>query len=386
MNFKNTISLLILIFSTSIFSQTKINILDSETKQPIPQARVVYNNEISYTNDDGFVLLPNDTKTINIFIPRYEQGSFEVKNIIELKPIYNEIEEVVLRPVDAKKIIATVLKNYDKNYETKTSIYNGTYKRKSEIDDNLNRILILDMDLWALNNKYDYRKNVDDFMQINLRNKKFDKNKRNDKTYIFNKKEDISSNENNLKAILQRYFLYNELVVLEYLTKNLKINGNIINEEGDLQTINFKSAETSNNEVTTFDGVMYFNKKENAISYLKVNHYQKNATSKYLTNFDKEATVLTNLFTVTYDMFKKTEKYIPAKITMNYEAYITLEDKTYPTIVLEEFIFSKHNFANKNGLSSKIDLSKNFLDNIKDDSIKDSKTLLSSEEQKFVDE
>lgn len=360
--------------------------MDSETKQPISQARVFYNNEISYTNDDGFVILPNDVKTINVFIPRYEQGSFEVKNIIELKPIYKEIQEVIIRPVDAKKIIALVLKNYDKNYEIKTSIYNGTYKTKSEIDDNLNRILLLDMDLWALNNKYDYRKNVNDFMQINLRNKKYDKNKRNDKTYIFNKKEDITSNENSLKAILQRYFLYNELIVLEYITKNLKISGNIINEEGDLQTINFKSEETSNNEVTNFDGVMYYNKKENSISYLKVNHYQKNATSKFLTNFDKEATISTNLFTVAYDMFKKTDKYIPAKIMMNYDGVIILEGKTYPTIVLEEFIFNKHNFANKNGLSNKIDLSKNFLDNIKDYSIKDSKTLLSSEEQKFVDE
>ncbi|PZU81943.1 MAG: hypothetical protein DI529_15175 [Chryseobacterium sp.] len=375
-----------LCFSIVLFSsQKKISIIDFETKQIIPQVRVIYNNEISYTNDDGFVMIPNEVKNIELFAPQYEQGVFPVNSSIELKPIYKEIQEVVIKTVDAKKIINSVLKDYDKNYEIKTSIYNGTFKTKSEIDNKLNRILVLDMDLWTLNNKYDYRKDIDQFMQVNLRNKKFDKNKKDDKNYIFNKKRNISPQEDKIKSFLQRFFLYNQLYIMDYYTKGLKINGTIINETRDVQTIKFKSDNMPDN-ILYYEGIMQYNKKENTISYIEVNHVQKKTEDKYLNIFDKEITVNTNLYTVTYDMFKKGEKYVPAKIMMKYEAGISLENKIYSAISIEEFIFNKHNFADKKGLSKKIDLSKSFLDNITDNSLKDSKTLLSTEEKKFVDE
>ena len=379
------LSLVILFFSSFLISQTKIKIIDSETQKPISEVRTVYNNEISYTNDDGFAVIPRDAENIELYAPRYEKGLFSVKNIIELKPIYKEIQEVVIKSVDAKKIINSVLKDYDKNYETKTSIYNGTYKTKSEIDNKLNRLLVMDMDLWTFNNKYDYRKDIDQFMQVNLRNKKFDKNKKDDNNYIFNKKSNISPQEDKIKAFLQRFFLYNQLYIMDFYTKGLKINGTIINETGDLQTIKFKSDKMPDN-ILYYHGIMQYNKKENTITYIEVNHIQKKAEDKYLNIFDQEMTVNTNLYTVTYDMFKKGEKYIPAKIMMKYEANISLENKIFSAISNEEFIFQKQYFADKTGLSKKIDLSKSFLDNIKNNTIKDTKTLLSTEEQKFVDE
>ena len=383
MNINKTFALFFLLLSIITFSQKKISLVDFETKKPIPQARVVYNNEISYTNDDGFVLLPSDAKTINIFILRYEQGSFEVENIIELKPIYNEIEEVIVRPVDAKKIFASVLKNYDKNYETKTSIYIGTYKTKSEIDDDLNRILLLDMDLWTLNNKFDYRKDIDEFMQINLRNKKFDKNRKDDKSYIFNVKNSTDESKY-IKSFLQRFFLYNQLLILDFHTKGFKINGKIIYENNDVLTIDFKSDEIPN-DVSIFEGTMQYNQKENTIIYLKCKQLQKNTLSKYTNYLDQEITTETSTFTVTYDMYKKGKKYIPAKIIMESDANFTIGDKTYAGTNYREFIYRTHNFANKKGLSNKIDLSKSITDAITDNTVKETKTLLSSEEQKFID-
>lgn len=388
MNLKKNFILFSACISLMLFSQNKISIIDAETKKPISQARVMYNNEISYTNDDGFIIIPDEEKNIEIFSPEYGQGIFAVKNIIELKHIYKEIQEVIIRPVDTKKIISSVLKDYDKNYETKTSIYNGTLKSKSIIDNKINRILVIDMDLWALDNQYNYRKNINEFMQVNFRNKKFDKNKREDKTYIFNRKTNLNSKEsqeNNIKSFLPKFFLYNQLYFIDYYTKGLKINGNIINEEGDVQTIKFKTDKMPIN-IKYCEGIMQYNKKENVIIYLQCNQIQENAIDKYLNVFDKEYTVTTNLFTVIYDMYKKGGKYIPAKITMNYEANISLENKIYPTTRTDEFIFRTHNFANRNGLSSKIDLNKNFLENIVDNSVKETKTLLSTEEQKFIDE
>jgi hypothetical protein len=381
----NKFFFLFFFISSFLFSQSKIRIVDSETKQPVSDARVSYNDELSYTNDDGFVMIPDHVKNIEISAPQYSRGIYIAKSTVELKPIYNQIDEVIIRTIDAKKIIASVLKNYTENYETKTSIFNGTFKTKSEIDNKINRILVIDMDLWALNNKYDYKKEINQFMQVNLRNKKYDKNRRNDKAYIFNKKSG-NREQKYIKNFLQQFFLYNQLYSMDYWTKGLKINGNVINEIGDIQTIKFKSEKTNTPDLLYYEGIMQYDKKTNAIIYLKCSQIQKNATEKYTNYFDQEIVINTNLYTVTYDMYKKNEKYIPAKITMENLSEATLENKTYPVTGYTEFVFRKHNFSNKNGLSEKIDLEKSFGDGVINNEIKDTKTLLSAEEQKFVDE
>ena len=383
MNINKTFALFFLLLSIITFSQKKISLVDFETKKPIPQARVVYNNEISYTNDDGLVTIPNDITSIQISSPEYGDNKYNVKDKIELKLLYKEIEEVVIRPIDAKKIIASVLREYDKNYETKTSIFNGTLKSKSDVDNDLNRILVMDLDLWTLNNKFDYRKDIDEFMQINLRNKKFDKNRKDDKSYIFNVKNSTDESKY-IKSFLQRFFLYNQLLILDFHTKGFKINGKIIYENNDVLTIDFKSDEIPN-DVSIFEGTMQYNQKENTIIYLKCKQLQKNTLSKYTNYLDQEITTETSTFTVTYDMYKKGKKYIPAKIIMESDANFTIGDKTYAGTNYREFIYRTHNFANKKGLSNKIDLSKSITDAITDNTVKETKTLLSSEEQKFID-
>lgn len=379
------LSVVILFYSSFLFSQMKIKIIDSETQKPISEVRTVYNDEISYTNDDGFAVIPSDAENIELYAPQYEKGLFPVKNIIELKPIYKEIQEVIIKSVDAKKIIASVLKDYNKNYETKTSIYNGTLKSRSEIDNKLDRILVIDMNLWTLNNKYDYRKKADEFLQVDLKNKKFDKNKKNDKTYIFNKK-DGTTEKKYIKSFLQKFFIYDQLYAIDYYTKGVKISGNIINEFGDIQTIKFRSERTNITDLLYFEGVIQYNKKENAIIYLQCNQKQENVTQKYNNYFDQEIIINTDLFSVTYDMYKKDGKYVPAKIIMKNSSSLILNHTTYPSVGYTEFTFTTHNFANKSGLSKRIDLDKPFGEGISDNSIKDTKTLLSAEEQKFVDE
>ena len=305
---------------------------------------------------------------------------------MELTPIYKAISEVVITKIDAKKIIESVLKDYDKNYETKTSIYSGKYKYKSKIDDEINRLLIIDMDLWTLNNKYNYKKKFDKFLQINLRNKKFDKNRFADKTYIFNAKSDRNKNvEGKENSFLPRLFLYNQLDIINFDTKNVKINGTIISQDGDIQTMNFKSDKVNIGGLISFEGTIYYNKKENTITYLKVTQNQEKTFGDYINIFNNKITSDTNSFTVAYEMYKKNEKYIPAKITMEYIANLTLENKIHPILATEEYIFNVQNFTNKNGLAAKIDLTKSFLSNVIDSSTKDSKSLLSKEEQTFVD-
>lgn len=172
---------------------------------------------------------------------------------------------------------------------------------------------------------------------------------------------------------------------MDYYTKGLKINGNIINEKDNIQTIKFKSDKMSD-DILYYEGIMQYNKIENTIIYLKCSQIQKNTFEKYTNYFDQEIVVNTNLFSVTYDMYKKNEKYIPAKIITESIAYYNLNNKQYQGSGYTEFIFQNQNYADKNGFSKKIDLSKPFSENILDNTVKDTKTLLSTEEQKFVDE
>jgi hypothetical protein len=380
------LSIISFLFSIFFYSQQKISIIDSETKRPIPQVRIEFNQDIFYTNDDGIVILPSEAKVVNIFAPEYNpQNNTLLKDKIELSLKFKNIDEVLIRPVDAKKIIESVLKDYDKNYETKTSIYRGTYKSRSKIDNQLNRLLIIDMDVWSLRNKYDYKsKRTDDFLQINLRNKKYDKNKKGDKNYIFNSKS-YASNDN-ITSFLERIFLYNQLYVMDFTTKNFKIIGNIINETGDIQTISFKTQNINYKGLLFFEGVFEYNKKENTIDYLKVNQHQENEIEKFTNYFDQEISANTDVFTVAYEMYKKNGKYIPSKVTMNFNINLELEKKIHPATISDEFVFSSQNFANKKGLPQKIDLSKGLNGNIIDNTIKDNAALLSTEEQAFVDE
>lgn len=386
MKLNKTISIIIFLFSIFFYSQQKVSVIDVETEKPIPQVRIEYDKEIFYTNDDGNVILPSEAKEINIFSAEYiGQDNASVRDTIKMSIKYKNIDTVVIRPMDAKKIIASVLNDYDKNYETKTSIFRGTYKSKSKIDDQLNRLLIIDMDIWSLNNKYDYKKKkIDDFLQINLRNKKYDKNRKGDITYIFNRKKNVTND--NINSFLERLFLYNQLYVMDFTTKGLKIYGNIIYETGDVQTISFKSEEFNYKGLLFFDGILQYDKKENTIMYLKVNQHQENEINKFTNFLNQQVTVDTNIFTATYEMYKKDEKYLPSKVTMNFNANLELEGKSHPAVVSDEFIFQNQQLANKKGLPKRIDLNKGLIENIFDNTIKDSSSLLSTAEQAFVNE
>lgn len=386
MKLNHTLGFLFFLFSTFLYSQQKVSVVDADTKKPIPQVRVEYNQEIFYTNDDGNVELPIDAKKINIFSPEYlEKNDVLVQKTIEMSLKYKTVDAVVIRPVDAKKIIESVLSNYDKNYETNTSIYRGTYKTKSKIDNQINRLLIMEMDVWSLHNSYVYgKKNTNDFLQINLRNKKYDRNKKSDKSYIFNNKKNTETNTVN--AFLERLFLYNQLYVIDFTTKDFKINGNIIDETGDIETIKFKSDNINYKGLIYFDGVFQYNKKENVINYFKVNQHQENAISKYINYFDQEITVNADVFTVAYEMYKKDGKYLPSKVVINFDAKLELEKKIYSGFISHEFVFSSQQFGNRKGLPKKIDLSKGLEENITDNVLKDNNALLSTEEQSFVDE
>jgi hypothetical protein len=365
-------------------SYVSIKIVDAVSQKPIVRAKVIDEDKIFYTNDDGNLLIPSDNEKLKISAPSFEEKFVQMPvSKIELNPKFNNIETVNIRRIDAKKIIEEVLKDYNKNYLISTTIYNGTYSSKIYVNDKIQSLLIADINLWTLNNKFDYKKKYDDFIQLNLNDLKCYKTITDGKNYPYSikgqeKKEDIMS-------FVSRFFLYNQLSIMSYNTKNLKINGKIINEIGDIQEISFKS-DFVEKEGLTFEGTFLYNKKQNVIIYLKVNQLQTITTRKYKNNFDEDISFNTSKYTIEYDMEEENKKYFPTRINMDYVGNIEYKNQKLSMYQTKQYIFRTHQESDKKGLVNRIDFNKKLSDNLPTNEIKESKILLSKEEQKFIDE
>lgn len=102
--------------SSILFSQ-KIKIVDAENGKAISGARIILENEVLYTNDDGFAMVNQDQKNFEVSAFGFKKEKFQsFKSLVKLNRHYNEIREVKIVPVDFKSIFQDVLKNYGKRY------------------------------------------------------------------------------------------------------------------------------------------------------------------------------------------------------------------------------------------------------------------------------
>jgi hypothetical protein len=123
----------------------------------------------------------------------------------------------------------------------------------------------MNVDLWSLKNKYSYGKNIDNYMQLHVSERKYKQNRGKNKSSISSAKEEKESKKI-LEQMFQSAFLYSQLDNINYFSK--KITGTIIDETEDIQTIKYKS-EKLDSTVKYFEGLFQYNKKENTITYLK---------------------------------------------------------------------------------------------------------------------
>ncbi|WP_407557856.1 carboxypeptidase-like regulatory domain-containing protein [Winogradskyella sp. 4-2091] len=106
---KNLLTITVLIISNFCFGQLKSVIIDSETKRKIPYVNIwVENENIGTTsNENGeFELEIAETKIILFSAIGFETrkiSSDSIKNIVELKPLITELNEVVLKPKKQNK-------------------------------------------------------------------------------------------------------------------------------------------------------------------------------------------------------------------------------------------------------------------------------------------
>ena len=93
-----------------------------------------------------------------------------------------------------------------------------------------------------------------------------------------------------------------------------------------------------------------------------------------------------NQVTATYEEYKKNGKYYPARVLLKGNGINIIDNSSHPFSFEQSLIFKEQKSSSKKGLKNKIDLTKYLSESIQTKEIKTGKTLLSAEEQKFVDE
>ena len=358
----------------------KVRIIDSEENKPLQNVRIMSDNVVLHSNDDGEVELKNDKKPLNIFAQGYEELTLEsLTPIIKLKPLYKDIEEVKISKIDIRQMFQNALKDYLSIYYSKPSLYQSTIKQKGYIDGKMINLLIANIDIWALANAYNFKAqdNVDSFVQIGFNNIKYFKTKVSSNDYPFNTDIQITP-----KNFIQKLFFNSEIIGFLNDTKNSVFVSKILSENQNIQIIYFETKD----EINTYKGKFTYSKTDKVISSFDL--YITNMSQSFK-NKNKRGEAYEGVATsnnIKYDFYKKDGKYLPALVYTEIKGYALYKEKKYPVSFIQEINFQKFLESDKKGLKNKIDLNKNLTENIANKEIKENNTLLSKEEQKFIDE
>jgi hypothetical protein len=366
-------------------AQRTVYVKDSLSKEKLKDVQVIVNNNVYYTNDDGAVLLSNAESDFLFSNSTYKTKKVKhLQDTIFLKPIYKEIEEVVIgKNVDIIKLIhETLSKNSKsfKNYYLDDSTFLVNIKQKGIIDNKINNILVADLNLWTLNTMYNYDlkvKDYNDFININVNDIKYFKS--NQKISGF---KDIQMKPSD--------FVYNLFInvklsniKLDIINNQISVKTKIIFEDKDYQKITFSYTIPDYDA----DGFILYNKSDKVITMLVINANQKNNNSVEKINTQgKKYNTVTNQVTATYEEYKKNGKYYPARVLLKGNGINIIDNSSHPFSFEQSLIFKEQKSSSKKGLKNKIDLTKYLSESIQTKEIKTGKTLLSAEEQKFVDE
>lgn len=375
------ISFLFILFSAVVYSQ-KIQVLDEDNSKAIANARIVSENQIVYTNEDGFAPVSAQNKRFEISAPGYQTQKLSAfRNVVKLQAKVTDIDEVKIVNVNLMPLFEDLSKNYHKRYYDEPSLYDVTLKSKSFNNNQLTMLVIAEAKMWTKSNSYNYkdgiRKNYDNILQMQLNNVKYFKKK---KEGVFNSK----SNDFN-HADMGDYFFNFEIqrLITNMKMKKSKTIGRLLGEKGDLQQIGI-NIKSENGII--IEGEMEYNKKDKVITFYEVNYqqsgyppYKKKNTEGVEYDFQ-----LGDVW-VTFDFYKKDKTYVSAlKKTEADNFKITHDGITDIRKSSTEMIYNTFSKSDKKGLEPKVDFSKDFWDNVPVKEDKETTILLSQKEQDFV--
>ncbi|PWN71877.1 hypothetical protein C1631_004475 [Chryseobacterium phosphatilyticum] len=374
---KHSYFLFILFFN--LFSAQKLQVLDSENGSPIPNARIVLQDQIVYTNEDGFAPVDQSSAIFEISATGFQKLKIQqFRHSVKLKRIYKDIDEVKLIKVDLKEIFEDVQKNYKKRYYNEPSLYDIIYKEKRSDNNKLHFLVIAEAKLWSKTNFYDRNKSFDKNLQMQLNNVKYLKDLRSDS--IFTEGLKRFSDE-----YMGNYFFNFELkrVLAHVKNKESKYSGWIIFEEGDEQFITFKIRSGVGIEMK---GELRYNKADKVITYFEIHYLQDQYPMlKRTTGEGEEFDYQLGNAILVFDFYKNRGVYVPAMSRLEGNKYVAYyKGVKHERKISRELIYNTFKKSDDKGISPRVDFSKNIWDNVSVQENKNSAILLSAEEQDFI--
>jgi len=368
-----------------LFSAQKVKIVDSENGKAISHARIILNNQIVYTNEDGFAPVGQDMVNFDISASGYHKKNVTAFNsLIRLTPAFKNIEEIKIVSVDIKKLFNDIRKNYQKRYYNEPSLYDVVFKEKRLDNDKLYFLVIAEAKLWSKSNHYNYkegiRKNYDEILQMQLNNVKYLKNIKSDTIFT------TGNNEFSHEYMGNYFFSFELNRTLNHInTINSKYSGKMISEEGDEQLITFKIKSGTGIELK---GELKYNKTDKVITYFEVHYIQtgyppvRRKTAEGIA-YDYQLGDASLIF----DFYKKDGMYLPATTRFEGDKYSAFYlGKKHERKFSREIIYNTFKKSNKEGLPQKVDFSKSIWENVPAKEEKEDAILLSAEEQAFINE
>ncbi|MCU7616864.1 hypothetical protein NZ698_06620 [Chryseobacterium sp. PBS4-4] len=372
-------------FISTFLSAQKIQVVDAENNKPIGNARIILENRVVYTNDDGFAPVESTEKNLEISATGFtKQNLSTFTSLIKLKPSFKDIEEVKIVSVDIKTIFEDVFKNYHKRYFDDPSLYDITLKQRAFDNDKLHFMVIAEAKLWSESNMYNFkdgfRKDYDNILQIQLNDVKYLKNIKSDS--VFSQKTDEFSHE-----IVGNFFFNYEIyrTLLNLRNKETKFSGNLISDDGEEQIINCKIKSSYGINI---NGEIKYNKKDKVITSYEFTYLQGDfPTQKKVTTDGKKFSKKLGNATIKFEFYKKDGVYLPSLNSLNTDNFVFFyEDQVHTKKGSREIIYNSFSKSDKKGLESKVDLNKSIWENIPVKEDKETAILLSKEEQEFINQ
>ena len=379
---------LILLFTATVLPAqvAELTLLDTSTKQPIPNVEAYYTRSLNgtITNEEGKlrIAVENDSLTlshIGYATKKIFTDKTFAKATIYLNPQEIQLEEVVLYNFDLKKKVKYVLDNYFKLYDTKAKILECTYREKMIRNDTLTRLYQVQLDWWSKSYRYtSFKQPLEKLLQIRLKNIDYSK---------MLSQEEVAARS----AYVERKPMFIYIFVNTYLS--------FIDQFGE--NIDIKKVE-KNKEVTkvTFNADIVINKKLNLKLENSVLVFDNttNAVRKVIFNDIHQG--------IKDKVSEKTNK--PYKsITDNYRLELTLTDYKGKLLFSSYYVrligaieykgkrdklFLEHSFL-RTGVQNKhikkedrIDIQKSFHEYITPHKQGEAKFLLTKEEQDFINQ
>ena len=375
----------VLLFFASILRAqvAELTLLDASTKQPISNVEVYYDNTLNgtITNEEGKlrIIVENDTLTlshIGYATKKIFTDKTFAKATIYLNPQEIQLDEVVLYNFDLKKKIKYVMDNYFKLYDTKAKILECTYREKFIRNDTLTRLYQVQLDWWSKNYVFQFKKTLNENLQIHLKNTDYSK--------ISNLDEGSNSAFLEPAFILQNLHLNPYLTFLYHHAENIEIKKVEKDKEHTIVTFDADIVLNKKSILTLINSVVYFDNNTNAIK--RIIFAQKPSTSEGISKRKKlpyKSTTEKASWELTFTPYKNkllfSSFFVKSNVTFEYEGR---KDKGYI-----EQSFLRTGTQNKHiKKEDRIDVEKPFFEYVTPHKQGEAKFLLTKEEQEFINQ